>query len=119
MTQFTQPGWRFLDGGSGYLGADRTNGSYVSLRSSDGGEYSTIVETTTATVASMVTFNVSGNLSSKELHVWGTDLNSTSDKDQFSHKADLHPDGTGHYQFTLSSRLCVHLQHIEDVGKGN
>lgn len=37
-TQFIQPGWTFIDSGSGYLGGDRANGSYVSLKSPSGGD---------------------------------------------------------------------------------
>ena len=31
-TQFTAPGWRYLDSASGYLGGNRNNGSYVTLQ---------------------------------------------------------------------------------------
>ena len=33
VTQFTQPGWKFIDSGSGYLGGTESNGSYVTLKS--------------------------------------------------------------------------------------
>ena len=49
VTQFTAPGWQFLNSGSGYLGGSESNGSYVTLKSTDGTDYSTIIETTTAT----------------------------------------------------------------------
>ena len=42
-TQFTKPGWRYLDGGCGFL---KEAGSYVTLRSpGKGGDYSIIIET--------------------------------------------------------------------------
>ena len=53
-TQFTAPGWQFLNSGSGYLGGTESNGSYVTLKSTDGTDYSTIIETTTATAAQTV-----------------------------------------------------------------
>ena len=46
VTQFTQPGWKFLDSGSGYLGGAESNGTYVTLKSTNDTDYSTIVETT-------------------------------------------------------------------------
>src|SRR6266513_4738972 len=39
VSQFTQPGWRFVDSASGYLGGDRVNGSYVSLKAPNGRDY--------------------------------------------------------------------------------
>ena len=48
VTQFTQPGWKFIDSASGYLGGAESNGSYVTLKSTNGTDYSTILETTTA-----------------------------------------------------------------------
>ena len=118
VTQFTQPGWQFLDGASGYLGGERTNGSYISLRSPDGTAYSTIVETTTASAASTLTFSVSGKLSGKEVHVWATNLKSIADKDQFAHRADLHPDGTGLYHFALRPGYVYTFSTVETSGRG-
>ncbi len=63
--------------------------------------YSAIVETTSASVPSTVTFNIHGNLSNKPVHVWATNLNSTSDKDLFVHVNDVKPEGSGRYQFTV------------------
>ncbi len=40
MTQFAEPGWQFLDGASGYLAGNRNNGSYLSLKSTNGKDYS-------------------------------------------------------------------------------
>ena len=34
-TQFTAPGWQYLDSSSGYIGGNRNNGSYVSLKSTE------------------------------------------------------------------------------------
>ena len=36
VTQFTAPGWQFLNSGSGYLGGSESNGSYVTLKSTNG-----------------------------------------------------------------------------------
>ena len=48
-TQFTAPGWQYLDASSGYIGGNRANGSYVSLKSPNDSDYSTIIETMDAT----------------------------------------------------------------------
>jgi O-glycosyl hydrolase len=89
VSQFTQPGWKFIDQASGYLGGDRVNGSYVSLKSTNGIDYSTIIETAAATAAQTVTVAVSGGLSTGTVHVWATNLNSTSASDYLVHQADL------------------------------
>src|ERR1041384_949484 len=34
-TQFTQPGWHYIDSASGYFGGNRSNGSYVTLKSTN------------------------------------------------------------------------------------
>ncbi len=119
VTQFTQPGWQILDAASGYLGNDRTNGSYLSLRSPNGSAYSIIVETTTATAASTMTFSVSGNLSEKPVHVWASNLDSMAEEDQFVHQADLRPDGPGRYQFTLQPGYIYTFTTLTTAGKGN
>jgi hypothetical protein len=36
VTHFTQPGWQFLNSGSGYLAGTESNGSYVWLKSTNG-----------------------------------------------------------------------------------
>jgi len=118
VTQFTEPGWQFLDGASGYLGSNRTNGSYISLRSPDGTEYSTVVETTTAKVPSTVTFRVSGTLGKKPAHVWATNLDATADGKDFVHVADLRPDESGRYQFTLHPGYVYTVSTLATAGKG-
>ena len=118
VTQFTQPGWQFLDKASGYIGGDRTNGSYVSLRSPDGANASTIVETTTATKPSTVMFSVGGTPAKKPVHVWSTDLNSMADKGLFAHASDLNPDGSGHYQLTLQPGFIYTFSTLAAAGKG-
>jgi O-glycosyl hydrolase len=69
-TQFTAPGWRYLDSSSGYLGGNRANGSYVSLRSPSTGDYSVVIETMDATAAQTFTASVTGGLSTGTVHVW-------------------------------------------------
>ena len=118
VTQFAQPGWQLLDNASGYLGKERTNGSYITLRSPNGTDYSAIVETTSASVPSTVTFNIHGNLSNKPVHVRATNLNSTSDKDLFVHVTDVKPEGSGRYQFTVQPNYVYTFSTLTAAGKG-
>jgi hypothetical protein len=73
-TQFTAPGWHYLDSASGYLGGNRANGSYVTLKSTDNTDYSTVIETMDATASQTFTATVIGGLSTGPVHVWVTNL---------------------------------------------
>jgi len=117
VTQFTSPGWQFLDDGSGYLGGVESNGSYVTLKSTDGTDYSTILETTTATAAQTATFTVSGGLSTGEVHVWSTDLNSNNPADYFVHSSDITP-SNGTYSLTMQPGYIYTVTTTTGQGKG-
>ena len=112
VTQFTQPGWQFLDSGSGYLGGSEQNGSYVSLKSTNGSDYSTVIETTTATAAQNVTLNVSGGLSTGTVHVWSTDVNAPSSATDFVHSQDL-------LLLHGTARVYLHRDHHHRSGQGH
>jgi len=118
VTQFAQPGWQFLDSGSGYLGGDRTNGSYISLTSPAKTDYSTVVETTTATAASTATFTVPAALSGKTVHVWATNLGSANNAEQFVHLGDLTPSSTGTFSYTLQPDYVYTFSTVNGGGKG-
>ncbi|MFC8722137.1 RICIN domain-containing protein [Kitasatospora sp. NPDC057198] len=97
-TQFTAPGWQYLDPASGYLGGDRANGSYVTLAAPDRTAWSTVVETTGAGAPQTLTLHPTGSLPGGALHVWTTDLNAAEPR--MARAADLTPvDGT--YTATL------------------
>jgi hypothetical protein len=118
VTQFTQPGWQFLDHSSGYLGKDRTNGSYISLRSPNGNDYSTVVETTTATAPSTIIFSFTNKQSAAPLSVWATNLHSTAEQDHFVRVADLHPDRSARFQYTLRPGYVYTFSTLTSAGKG-
>src|SRR2546429_9349954 len=88
-TQFTAPGWRYLDSASGYLGGTRANGSYVSLRAPGNGNWSTVIETMDATAPQTFTAGVTGGLSTGQVHVWATKVTSNSTSDFLVHATDL------------------------------
>ena len=90
-TQFTEPGWLFVDSASGYLQGDEQNGTYVTLRDPHGSDYSTIVETTTANTAQWIRFAISGGLSAGTVHVWATNVRSPDPATWFSRLQDVKP----------------------------
>ncbi|MGH3601391.1 MAG: hypothetical protein ACRDQH_14150, partial [Pseudonocardiaceae bacterium] len=118
VTQFTQPGWQFIDNASGYLGGDRTNGSYVTLVSPAKSDFSTIVETTTATYPSTATLTVPAGLAGKPIHVWATNANSTSSAQQFMQLPDVKPDSSGKFTATLKPGYVYTFSTLSGAGKG-
>lgn len=100
ITQFTQPGWRYIDGASGYFGHDRDNGSYVTLRSNTSDDWSMIAETTTAPDARNITVTVRPGLARRVVHVWATNLETRDSSQWFRHVADLYPIN-GQFKFQL------------------
>jgi hypothetical protein len=117
VTQFTEPGWQFLNTGSGYLGGSESNGSYVTLKSTDGTDYSTIIESTTATAAQTVTVNVSGGLSDGTVHVWSTDLADPTASDTFAQQASITP-VDGSYSLTVQPGFIYTLTTTTGQGQG-
>ncbi len=116
-TQFTAPGWRYLDASSGYLGGNRNNGSYVSLKSTNNTDYSTIIETMDATAAQTLNFAVTGGLSSGQVHVWSTNLNSSNTADHFRHASDITPSG-GTFSLTVQPGYLYTITTTTGQGKG-
>ncbi len=116
-TQFTSPGWTYIDSASGYLGGNRANGSYVTLKSPSGGNWSSIIETMDATAAQTVTYNVTGGLSTAAVHVWSTNVSSSSSANWFVHSSDITPSG-GSFSLTLQPGFVYSLTTTTGQGKG-
>jgi len=117
VTQFTAPGWQFLNTGSGYLGGSESNGSYVTLKSTDGTDYSTIIETTTASAAQTVTVDVSGGLSTGSVHEWSTDVNAPTSSNTFVNDGTITP-SSGSYTLTVQPGYIYTLTTTTGQGKG-
>jgi Glycosyl hydrolase family 59/Galactocerebrosidase, C-terminal lectin domain len=117
-TQFTQPGWTYVDSASGYLGGDRTNGSYVTLKAPGRTGYSTILETIDATAPQTVSVRVVGGLPKSTVHIWATNLNSVDTADHFVHAADVTP---VHDRYTVTVRpgYLYTLTTTTGQGKGD
>ena len=107
VTQFTKPGWHFIDSASGYLG---TSGSYVTL--TDGHDYSTIIETSTATTAQQASFAVTGGLNATTAHVWTTSLGTGPD---FQHSTDVNG---ASYTLTVQPNAIYTVSTTTGQGKG-
>jgi hypothetical protein len=117
VTQFTQPGWQFLNTGSGYIGGTESNGTYVTLKSSDGTDYSTIIETTTAAAAQTVNVTVSGGLSTGAVHVWSSDLSAPTAANTFVQQASITP-VNGAYSLTVQPGYVYTLTTTTGQAKG-
>src|SRR5438876_775325 len=115
--QFTQPGWQYVDSGTGYLGSNRSNGSYVTLKSPNGLDYSTILETTNASSAQTANFQVSGGLSTGSVAVWATNLNSSNASDYFVHQQNITPTN-GAFSLTLQPGYVYTISTTTGQSKG-
>lgn len=87
-TQFADPGWNYVDSGCGYL---EPSGSYVSLRSPSGDDYTIVVETMdspyiTIGDAREVVFHLGDGFPDRPVHVW-----KSSAADQFAKVATIQP----------------------------
>jgi O-glycosyl hydrolase len=116
-TQFTAPGWHYIDPASGYLGGNRANGSYVTLKSPNNRDFSTVIETMDATASQTFTATVTGGLSTGTVHVWTTNVNSTSPSAYLVHSADLTP-ANGTFSLTLQPGFVYTVTTTTSGGKG-
>src|SRR5581483_10321612 len=116
-TQFTSPGWHYLDASSGYINGSGNNGSYVTLKSTNNSDYSTIIETTQASGAQTLNFNVTGGLSTGQVHVWATNLNSSNSADYFVHTTVITPSG-GAFSLTVQPGYVYTVTTTTGQGKG-
>ncbi|MFC5944363.1 ricin-type beta-trefoil lectin domain protein [Micromonospora harpali] len=116
-TQFTAPGWKYLDSSSGFIGGVRNNGSYVSLKSPNNTDYTTVVETMDATAAQTLNLSVTGGLSTGSVRVWSTNLNANNTADHFVRGADITPSG-GNYSLTVQPGHLYTITTTTGGGKG-
>jgi hypothetical protein len=115
--QFAEVGWHYVDVSCGYFGGVRTNGSYVTLKSTNAKDYSTIVETMDAATPQTVTFAVVGGLSTDTVHVWASNVNSPNSNDFFVHLSDILPVG-GRFNVTLQPGFVYTISTTTGQGKG-
>jgi hypothetical protein len=91
-TQFTQPGWSYIDSASSFFNADTsgTHGSYVTLRSPDRTQFSLVIETVEMKSPQTEHFKLAG-FAQKTLHLWTTNLASTNPSNWFVKQDDIQP----------------------------
>lgn len=116
--QFSQPGWQFLTAACGFLQGNAADGSYITLKSTNGTDYSIILETVEATAVQTVTFTLSGGLSTGTVHVWATNLNSTSSSDWFIQQASITP-ANGTFSLNLQPGFLYSLTTTSGQAKGS
>jgi len=92
MTQFVQPGWKFIDAATVRLTG---GGAVASFVSPGGSDYSIVLETQGANAAQGLTFTLSGGLSTGKVSVWRS-----NSSQQFVKQADITPTNGS---FTLSA----------------
>lgn len=105
--QFAQPGWKYLDSGSGITAG---GSSYVTFKKPNSGDYSIVI--VTGSSAESMTFNLSGGLSTGAVHVWKS--NSSA---QFIQQSDIQPSGSS-YTVSLEAGSIYSLTTTTGQQKG-
>lgn len=108
-TQFAQPGWTYLEKSCGDL---PENGDYVTLKSTDGKDWSVVLQTIDAKHPQSVQFTVAGGLSTATVHVWETNSSRS-----FEHVADV-PVRDGKFSYTFDPDSLYSLTTTTGQHKG-
>jgi len=116
--QFTEPGWRYIDGASGFFGEDATgaHGSFVTLKSPDGRDFSVIIETVQAKAPLTAKFSVTG-FPKAALHLWSSDFTSSNSADWFVKQPDIVPDG-GQFSIAIQPGFVYTVTTTTGQAKG-
>ena len=112
-TQFTDPGWSYLDTGSG---RHPSNATYVTLASPSGEDYSTIIEAMDVGLPTTMTFQLE-NLPEKELQLWMTDMAADSRAAHFQKARTIDPEN-GTFKLTVRPDHLYSLTTTRGQGKG-
>jgi O-glycosyl hydrolase len=112
-TQFTEPGWHYLDTGSGRL---PSNASYVTLVSPSGEDYSTVIEAMDVGMPTTVTFQLQ-HLPDRELKLWTTDMASDARAAHFQESRTIDPD-SGAFKLTIRPDHLYSITTTRGQGKG-
>jgi O-glycosyl hydrolase len=99
--QFTQPGWSYIDGASGFFNQDATgaHGSFVTLKSPDNKDFSVVIETVQAKAAQTIKLSVTG-FPKAALHLWSTNFTSSDSSAWFVKQPDM-VTSDGQYSLTI------------------
>ncbi len=108
LTQFTQPGWQYLDAASGHLPGDPIAGAYVTLVSPDRSRVTTLIETSTATQEQVVEVAFPDWMPKRIVHVFTSDTSSWDPAAYMVHSCDLDP-AAGPVRITVAPHRLVTL----------
>jgi O-glycosyl hydrolase len=116
--QFTEAGWQYIDGASGFFNQDTTgaHGSFVTLKSPDKKNFSVIIETVTAKDPQTVRFSVTG-FPKAAVHLWATDFTSSNSSDWFVKQSDIVP-AAGQFSLTIKPGYVYSLTTTTGQTKG-
>jgi O-glycosyl hydrolase len=113
-TQFTKPGWYYLNTGSKRL---KSGATIVSLISPSGKNYSMIIETTDMKHQTTLHFRLK-NLPQKKLQIWATNLHSNNSSSYFRHIKTITPQ-SAQFQLTLKPGSIYSISTLTSAGRGH
>jgi O-glycosyl hydrolase len=117
LTQFAQPGWRYLDGACGYP-QNADGSSYTTLLSPDGRDLSILVETTLTSDPETLAFALAPAAPHQRLHVWASNLGSSNNDDFLVHQCDVVP-VDGQFSLTFQPNYQYTISTTRGQGKGD
>jgi hypothetical protein len=117
-TQFTEPGWRYIDGASGFFEQDATgaHGSFVTLKSPDGKDFSVVIETVQAKAPLTAKFSVTG-FPKAALHLWSSNFTSGDSSNWFVQQPDIVP-ADGQFSLTIQPGYVYTVTTTTGQAKG-
>jgi len=116
--QFTEPGWSYIDGASGFFDGDTTgaHGSFVTLKSPGSGDFSLIMETAGVKTPQTIRFSVTG-FPKAALHLWSTDFTSSDPAGWFVKQPDITATG-GEFSLAVEPGHVYTVTTTTGQGKG-
>ena len=116
--QFTEPGWRYIDGASGFFAEDATggHGSYVTLKSPNAKDFSVVIETVQAKAPQTIRFSLK-NLPRATVHLWSSAFTSSDPSDWFVKQPDIVP-VDGEFTLTIQPGCVYTLSTTKGQSKG-
>ncbi|MDR0713089.1 MAG: discoidin domain-containing protein [Bacteroidales bacterium] len=113
-TQFTQPGWQYVDRACGFL----SNGaSLVTYKSPDRKTFSTVIETCDAGNDMTVEFSLSQTFNADTIYVWETHLASDDVNEHFV-RTQVLPPINNRYSLTVKPGYIYTVTNTTGQGKG-
>jgi galactosylceramidase len=72
LTQFVEPGWKFMDSAVGSIGKGKESGKYCAFKAPNGKDWSLIV--VTGAKPTPVRIEIDNKLGQKQIHAWKSDI---------------------------------------------